>query len=141
MRTGTSEPLVPTRIFFMLRRISFLAILSLGVLASAARAQDDLNAMVEKMVKDSARKAGPSVVQIETRGGADMVVAGPKGQVFRKALGPTTGVIVDSGGYIISSAFNFLNNPTTILVRIPGHASEEIVAQRVATDKSRMLTL
>ena len=93
------------------------------------------------MSKDASRIAAPSVVQIETRGGTDIVVAGPKGQTFRKALGPTTGVVVEADGYIISSAFNFLNSPTTILVRIPGKAGDPLVATRVATDKSRMLTL
>jgi serine protease Do len=125
----------------MLRRIWFLAVVSAGVFASGVAAQEDLNEILEKMTKDAAKTAGTSVVQIETRGGADMVVAGPKGQSFRKALGPTTGVIVSADGYIISSAFNFLNNPPTILVHIPGKGSEPMVATRVATDKSRMLTL
>ena len=76
-------------------------------------------------------------MQIETRGGTDMVVAGPQGAGFRKALGPTTGVIVDADGYIISSAFNFLNNPTTILVRIPGQAGEPLRRRRAWPPTSR----
>src|SRR5713226_7061592 len=125
----------------MLRRICFLIVLSMGMLAQRLPAQEDLNELAEKMMKEAAKSAGASVVQIETRGGADMVVAGPKGQVIRKALGPTTGVVVDADGYIISSAFNFLNNPPIILVRIAGQQGEPMVATRVATDKSRMLTL
>src|SRR5262249_5780694 len=81
-----------------------------------------------------------SVVQIQTQGGGDMVAVGPKGLVFRKALGPTTGLVVSEDGYIISSAFNFLNNPATIIVAVPGH-KESYLARRVATDRSRMLTL
>jgi S1-C subfamily serine protease len=69
-----------------------------------------------------------------------MVVTSPKGPVFRKALGPTTGVIVSEDGYIVSSAFNFSNNPATIVVAIPG-SNEPLLAKKVATDKSRMLTL
>ena len=125
----------------MWRRICFLAILSMTVAAQTLHAQEDLNEQVEKMTKEAARKAGASVVQIETRGGADMVVAGPQGQVFRKAFGPTTGVVVDANGYIITSAFNFVNNPPIILVRIAGQQGDPLVATRVATDKSRMLTL
>src|SRR5271156_2142765 len=125
----------------MQRRLFFVALLTAVFTTGSLRAQEDLNDQLEKMTKDAARKAGPSVVQIETRGGTDMVVAGPKGQTFRKALGPTTGVVVDANGYIISSAFNFLNNPTIILVRLPGKADQDLVATRVATDKSRMLTL
>jgi len=126
----------------MLRRYSFLAILAISVLASSVRAQPgDLNDLLEKMTKEAAKKAGASVVQIETRGGSDIVVAGPKGQSFRKALGPTTGIIVSADGYVISSAFNFINNPTTILVRFPGGGGDGLVATRIATDKSRMITL
>ena len=125
----------------MWRRICFLSVLSLAVALPSLHAQGDLNELVEKMTKEAARKAGPSVVQIETRGGADMVVAGPKGQLFRKALGPTTGVIISEDGYIITSAFNFINNPPTTVVRIQGRQGDPLTAVRVATDKSRMLTL
>src|SRR5262249_43235839 len=99
-----------------------------------------LNDLYEKAGKDAAKMVGPSVVQIQTQGGSDMVVTSPKGPVFRKALGPTTGVVVDPDGYIISSAFNFINNPTNIIVAVPGHA-EPFLAKKIATDKSRMLTL
>src|ERR1019366_10334349 len=108
----------------MPRRFFFLTMLTLSLAASALHAQEDLNDLLEKMTKDAARKAAPSVVQIETRGGADIVVAGPKGQVFRKALGPTTGVVVGADGYVITSAFNFLKSPTTILVRVQGQQGE-----------------
>ena len=114
----------------------------LGVLilmANSVRAQD-LNDQLEKAMKDAAAKVAPSVVQIITQGGADLVVTGPKGPAFRKALGPTTGVVVSADGYIISSAFNFLNNPTTILVAVPGHA-DPYVAKKIATDRARMVTL
>ena len=100
----------------------------------------DLNDQLEKMTKSAVKKVAPTVVQIVTQGGIDMVVTSPKGPVFRKAIGPTTGVIVDGEGYVISSAFNFVNNPTVILVAVPGHP-EPYVAQRIATDKSRLLTL
>src|SRR6266404_5720987 len=116
------------------------AILVLILTANVVNAQD-LNDQLEKAMKDAAAKVAPSVVQIITQGGADLVVTGPKGPAFRKALGPTTGVVVSADGYIISSAFNFLNNPTTILVRVQGQQGEPLVATRVATDKSRMLTL
>jgi len=127
----------------MLRSISFLAVLSVGAFTSSVRAQEDLNEILEKMTKAAATKAGASVVHIETRGGADILMPGPKGQViqdFRKPS-PTTGVIVSSDGYIISSAFNFINNPPIILVHIPGKGADPLVATRVSTDKSRLLTL
>ncbi len=124
----------------MSRRLLF-AMLILNICAAPALAQvADLNDELEKAMKQAVQKVGPSVVQIVTQGGADMVVTTAKGPVFRKALGPTTGVIVGADGWVISSAFNFINNPTTILVAVPGHP-EPYVAKRVANDKARMLTL
>lgn len=115
------------------------AILSLAVAPVAAQ-PGDLNDELELAMKLAVRKVAPSVVQIVTQGGADMVVTTAKGPVFRKALGPTTGVIIGADGWVISSAFNFINNPTTILVAVAGHP-EPYVARRVANDKARMLTL
>ncbi len=116
------------------------AMMLLGVSATWVFAQEDLNDQLERMTREAIRKVAPSVVQIATQGGADVVAVNSKGQVFRKALGPTTGVVVSPDGYIISSAFNFFNDPTTILVTVPGR-KDAYVAKKVATDKSRMLTL
>ena len=110
------------------------------LIALSVTGAQEINADLEKATKDAVQKVAPSVVQIVTQGGIDMVVTTPKGPVFRKSLGPTTGLIVADDGYIISSAFNFVNQPTTILVHIQGH-KEPYLAKRVATDKSRMLTL
>ena len=86
-------------------------------------------------------KVAPCVVQIETQGGVDMVrAAGPRGGMIRRGLGPTSGLIVGADGYIISSAFNFANKPTTIDVSIPGR-KQRYPAKVIATDQTRMLTL
>jgi S1-C subfamily serine protease len=125
------------------RRFAFLSLALLLVAGATwplSAQQADLNDQFEKAVKEAARKVAPSVVQIQTQGGTDMVVTSAKGPAFRKAFGPTTGVVVDPDGYIISSAFNFINNPATIIVAVPGH-KEPFLAKKVATDKSRMLTL
>src|SRR5439155_10614396 len=117
-----------------------ILLLAIAALAPATLRAQDLNDQLEKMTKDAAKKVAPVVVQIVTQGGIDMVVTSPKGPVFRKAIGPTTGVIVDADGYVVSSAFNFVNSPTLILVAVPGQ-TEPYVAKLVATDKSRLLTL
>ena len=123
------------------RRILLLSALLAVLIARPVRAQEDLNEQLEKMVKLAARKAAPSVVQIVTQGGSDVVVTDPKkGTIFRKALGPTTGLVVAADGYVITSTYNFINNPTTILVNVPDQG-ESLVARKVANDKSRMLTL
>jgi S1-C subfamily serine protease/predicted esterase len=123
------------------RALAWVLCGGLFLLARPARAQGpDLNEELEKAMKAAVAKVAPSVVQIITQGGSDVVVTGPKGPAFRKGLGPTTGLIVSTDGYVVSSAFNFVNNPTTILVAVPGRA-EPLVAKKIATDRARMITL
>ena len=91
----------------------------------------------ESAEEDAFRKAGAavarSVVRIQTVGGIDRVGG------LLTGTAATTGVVVSEDGYIVSSAFNFIAKPTTILVQVPGgHA---FPARQVATDHLRMLTL
>src|SRR5262249_6859463 len=84
-------------------------------------------------------QVAPSVVQIETSGGTEMVGAGGPGAVI-KGVGPTTGVVVSPDGYVVTSAFNFANKPTAVFVTVP-RQKERKVAKTVATDQARMITL
>src|SRR5262245_26861932 len=117
----------------------FLITLACLGLVGMVQAQD-LGTLQEKAIQASAAKVAPTVVAIETQGGTDVIVAGPRGQRIRKGTGPTTGLIVSADGYVITSAFNFANKPTNILVAVPGK-KERFVAKVVATDQTRMLTL
>jgi S1-C subfamily serine protease len=123
----------------MTRRIPLLclAAAALALAPRAARAAEDLDDLKEKAIKAALAKVGPSVVQIVTSGGTD-IIGGPRG--VRKGIGPTSGVVLTADGYIISSAFNFANKPSSIIVAIPGQ-KETKVAKVVATDQTRMLTL
>jgi S1-C subfamily serine protease len=112
---------------------------SLLCLGLAARGED-FDEQQEKAVKAAALKAAPSIVQIDTQGGTDIIKQGPMGGVIRKGAGPTSGLIVGADGWVISSAFNFANKPQSIFVEVPGH-KEKYVAKVVATDQTRMLTL
>ena len=40
-------------------------------------------------------------------------------RIWLVGTGPTTGLIVSEDGYVLSSAFNFINQPTSILVSLP----------------------
>jgi serine protease Do len=96
-------------------------------------AKSDLQAMEQKALSAAADRVAPSVVRIETIGGLERV---------DKVLfggGPTTGVIVDPQGYIISSAFNFVNKPASILVRFADGTRKP--ARLVARDTNHMLVL
>ena len=74
-----------------------------------------------------------SVVQIETFGGLERV-----GQEL-VAEGPTTGTILSSDGWIISSSFSFRAQPASILVSMPD--GKRAAARIVARDYSRELAL
>jgi S1-C subfamily serine protease len=122
------------RAFVLLTSALVLASFSPGALA------DDLAELQDQAVRAAVERVGLSVVQIETSAGADTVGLGQPGQQIRTGLGPTTGLVVSADGYIISSAFNFANKPGAVFVAIPGR-KDRLVAQVVATDHTRMLTL
>jgi S1-C subfamily serine protease/predicted esterase len=123
-------------------RMTLLAWLGIALLPAAAQtpAAEDLDALHEQAIKAAVLKVAPSIVQIETSGGTDILSAGPRAPVIRKGTGPTTGLIVAPDGYVITSAFNFANKPSAIFVAVPGQ-KERFVAKVVATDQTRMLTL
>jgi S1-C subfamily serine protease len=121
----------------MTRRLPLYLLAAALLAPSATRAADDLDDLQEKARTAAIAKAAPSVVQIITSGGTE-IIGGPRG--VRKGIGPTSGVVVSPDGYIISSAFNFANKPTAILVAVPGH-KESMIAKVIATDQTRMLTL
>ncbi len=126
----------------MIRQLYWqLALVCIAMAAAQARAQVDANDQTEKAMKEAAAKAAPSIVRIETSGGQDMIVWTDRatGAPIRKVVGPTTGLVVDADGYVITSSFNFINKPTAIFVTVPGKGRS--VAKVVATDESRMLTL
>src|SRR5215210_6654511 len=96
-------------------------------------ANDSLNAREEAALKAAAEAVAPSVVQIRTIGGLESL----EGTVL--ADGPTTGLVISTDGYIISSAFNFAQQPASIFVTFA--SGKQAPAELVATDHSRMLVL
>jgi serine protease Do len=121
--------------FFGQRPLVALVALALAQLfASLAVAADqDISLDEQAAFKAAVDRAAPSVVKIETIGGVDHV-----GNLLI-GTGPTTGVAVSSDGYIISSAFNFVQKPAETLVELDDKT--RLPAKIVATDHSRMLVL
>ena len=99
----------------------------------AARAADDIELLEEQAIRAAVERVAPSILKIETVGGLEKVGD------FLIGTGPTTGMAVDPDGYVISSAFNFVQKPASILVTLPDGMRQ--AAQLVATDHSRMLVL
>ncbi len=94
---------------------------------------ENLETLEQKAFRAAVERVAPAVVRIETVGGLERV------HRVLFGTGPTTGVIVDPDGHIVSSAFNFVNKPASILVRLPDGSRKP--AQVVCTDYNRMLTL
>lgn len=96
-------------------------------------AADELADKEQQAIRAAVEQVAPCVVRIETIGGMERV------DEVLFGTGPTTGLIVDPEGYVVSSVFNFVNRPASILVRLPDGTRK--AARLVATDHSRMLVL
>lgn len=106
--------------------------LSLGSLVGLA-ADGKLESQEEQAFKQAAALVDPCLVRIETVGGLEQVGEMTLG------TGPTSGVIVSEDGFVISSSFNFLSKPASILVTLAN--GQRFPAKLVASDKLRLLTL
>ncbi len=115
-----------------MRWLLLLAILILPA-GFAVAAGADLDELEQQAIAAAVDAAKDSVVQIRTIGGIDQL----EGQTL--AQGPTTGVIISEDGLIVSSAFNFAQQPSSILVRLPD--GEQRSARIIGRDDNRMLVL
>tara|TARA_R110002111_G_scaffold168038_1_gene233884 strand:+ start:179994 stop:181991 length:1998 start_codon:yes stop_codon:yes gene_type:complete len=118
-----------TKLFIMLALVGSTHLQT----TSAQAPTPDLESLEERAFKQAAAFVNPSIVRIETVGGQDRV-----GKIIT-GTGPTSGVIVSRDGLIISSAFNFIGKPSSILVTLPD--GRRFPAQVVASDHLKMLTL
>ncbi len=104
------------------------------LLTSAAQAQStNVEDLEEEAFKAATAIADPSIVQIQTIGGLDVV-----GELIA-GTGPTTGVIVSPDGEIITSSFNFASKPSSIIVTLSD--GRKLPADVVASDLVRQVTL
>jgi serine protease Do len=94
---------------------------------------ESLVALEEAALRAAVERVAECVVQIRTIGGLD-ILAGPL-----IADGPTTGLVISPDGYIVSSAFNFTQQPASIVVTLA--SGKQLPAELVATDHSRMLVM
>ena len=84
----------------------------------------------------------PSIVTIETIGGAQPMTRGRRGPVeqrFKLADGPTTGLIISTDGLIITSSINFARDPSIITVILAD--GRRFVADMLGRDRIRRLAL
>ncbi len=118
------------------KRLTLRVALVVTALATSAPARGfgdgPLDAQEEAAFRQAVRALAPSLVRIQTVGGLDRV----GGRLAATAA--TTGVVVSDDGWIVSSAFNFISKPSSILVQSD---KARYSARVVATDRLRMLTL
>lgn len=109
-----------------------LIYLALAAQARGAALEDDGGGDAQAF-QAAAQRVAPAVVRIETVGGAERIGKLATGSA------PTTGLIVSSDGYIVTSAFNLAQKPSSILVTLGD--GKRYAARQIATDHNRMLTL
>ena len=121
-----------------LRWTSVALVLAFVMTAAAVAIGEDspgekLGALEQQALTQAAQSAAEHVVQIETVGGLSQV-----GELLG-STGATSGVVVAEDGYIVSSAFNFITKPASIIVTLPDGSKH--AATIVARDRLRMLVL
>ncbi len=104
-----------------------------SVACAAADAGDALEVREQQAFRAAAQRVAPSVVRIETVGGMERVGD------WLFGMGPTTGLVLGADGTIVSSAFNFVHRPASILVRLADGTRK--AARLIATDYNRMIVL
>ncbi len=112
---------------------AFFVMLALSLTATASYAADRDYALEQQAINQATQAVADSVVQIRTVGGFERIGETTVSQ------GPSTGLIVTPDGYIVSSAFNFAQRPSSILVTLPN--GNQLSAELVARDLNRMLVL
>ncbi|HEX5105758.1 MAG TPA: S1C family serine protease [Pirellulaceae bacterium] len=91
--------------------------------------------LAPKAFRAAAAKVQPSVVRIEGFGG---LTAGAVGGGYQApGEGPTTGLILSSDGYIVTSTFNFIRKPPVITVVL--ESGERHIANLLGRDETRRI--
>jgi serine protease Do len=107
-------------------------------LAAPAVAQDARGTLLApKAFRAAAAKVQPSLVRIEGFGG--IAPGAGDGGYQAPGEGPTTGIIISEGGYILTSTFNFLRKPPIITVVLS--SGRRHVAQLLGRDETRKICL
>lgn len=112
--------------------------------AAGTVSQARLHEHQQQVFRAALRAVQPSIVRIDTIGGLQPEQRAPvggrrAGAGFRQADGPTTGLIWSADGYVITSSFNFIRDPSIITVTL--HDGRRFVARLIARDRPARLAL
>lgn len=103
------------------------------LLLSLAAPPAEVEGLTDRAFQQAAALAAPAVVRIDTVGGREQLEPG------MVSSGATTGLLVSPDGYLVSSAFHFVSQPSSILVTL--FDGRRLAARQIATDRQRMITL
>jgi serine protease Do len=123
------------------QRTSLWPWLVLGAVASASMAiAEDLPFAEEAAIRAAVDRVAASVVRIETAGVSEAALA--SSSEVTPASGPSTGVVVEEGGWILATSFAVPQDAREAIVMLPSAAgSQRRVARVVGRDLSRGLVL
>ena len=110
-----------------------LVVLRLAASLEPQASGQSLDDLEQQVFQAAAESAQASVVQIETFGGLDIVDR----QTI--ATGPSTGTVLTEDGWIVTSLFQFRNQPASITVVLPD--GDRKAAKMVARDFNREIAL
>lgn len=110
-----------------------LALTICASFSTTSQAADDLNTLEQKALREAVEIVAPSILQIETVGGLEKVGDQLAGG------GPCSALVVSADGLLLSSSYNFVHEPTSILASLPG--GKRTSAKIIARDHSRNLVL
>ena len=107
---------------------------------AASKPADAMQTMMltSKAFRAAAERIGPSLVTIEAYGGVASV-QGKIGGIKSQGEGNTTGVVISSDGYIVTSTFNFIQKPPVITVVTSD--GQRHTARLMGQDKIRKICL
>ncbi|MFQ5806186.1 MAG: S1C family serine protease [Phycisphaerae bacterium] len=146
-QSAIHNPFVPSR----LRAFAFVGLVAFPAFSFAQRAESPprstttLAKQQQVVFQHAVRAIAPSIVRIDTIGGAQPVRRETSVQQqriapgFRQADGPTTGLIWSPDGYILTSSFNFARDPVIITVMLSD--GRRYVARLIARDLPARLAL
>lgn len=134
---------------FILKKwlLSFLLLLLVSIHVSAQEGSDPLKAqgdlkrgllLTPRAFRAAVAKVQPSLVTIESFGGSS-TVAGKIGGIRKQGEGNTTGLMISPDGYVVTSSFNFIEQPTTITVITSDGVRR--VAELMGRDDTRRICL
>ena len=123
------------------QRTSLWPWLVLVAVASASMAvAEDLPFAEEAAIRAAVDRVAASVVRIETAGVSEAALA--SSSEVTPASGPSTGVVVEEGGWILATSFAVPQDAREAIVMLPSAAgSQRRVARVVGRDLSRGLVL